>query len=247
LTENEREWALLRADPGALVLKYQETIRIIVRRFIGTGMFSAREFEDVVQSVNAGLLSRTSSMQRNYSGRSLLATYVSAIIRNICLKLRRAAGPPMPTPGDLDPEEPDSDNVFSAIAIGETSAALAEVLDLFHTEKGRLRLLLKVHFKLPLTSDDILASFPGCKSRDVRRILALLGRDLWRRSERELYSDAASFLNEREGRSTTPDAYRRWTSEKISEILSLLGSRLPEARLTKEDLRTLMENQSIQT
>ena len=91
LTENEREWALLRADPGALVLKYQETIRIIVRRFIGTGMFSAREFEDVVQSVNAGLLSRTSSMQRNYSGRSLLATYVSAIIRNICLKLRRVA------------------------------------------------------------------------------------------------------------------------------------------------------------
>jgi DNA-directed RNA polymerase specialized sigma24 family protein len=247
LTENERDITLLRADPGALVLKYQETIRIIVRRFIGTGMFSSREFEDVVQSVNAGLLSRISSMQRNYSGRSLLVTYISTIIRNICLRLRQAADPPMSTPGDLDPEEPDSTRVFSAIAISEASAALAEVLDLFHTETARLRILLKVHFKLPLTSDDILASFPGCRSRDVRRILALLGQDLWKRSERELYADAASFLNEREGRSTTPDAYRRWTSEKISEILSLLGSRLPEARLNKEDLRTLVENQSIQT
>ena len=58
MTENDKDIALLHSDPHALILKYQETAKIIVKKYIPPGVFKPSDFEDVVQEVYAALFAK---------------------------------------------------------------------------------------------------------------------------------------------------------------------------------------------
>ena len=86
MTENDKDTELLHSDPHTLILKYQETVKIIVKKYILAGVFRAADFEDIVQEVNMALLAKIPAMQAQYNGMSLFKTYFSVIVRNICMK-----------------------------------------------------------------------------------------------------------------------------------------------------------------
>ena len=104
MTENEKDIALLHSDPTALVLKYQETIRFIAEQYVRSGMFSPGDTEDVIQSINEGLLERIPAIATHYNKTATLITYLSAIIRNICLQLREKHRVQFQPLGMADPE-----------------------------------------------------------------------------------------------------------------------------------------------
>ena len=86
MTENDKDIELLRSDPHAVILKYQETVKIIVKKYILSGVFGSSDFEDILQEINMALLAKIPAMQSHYNGLSLFKTYFSVIVRNICMK-----------------------------------------------------------------------------------------------------------------------------------------------------------------
>ncbi len=246
MTENEKDISLLHSEPSALILKYQETVRFFAERYVRSGMFREAEIDDIVQSVNEGLLRRIPSIVEHYNGTATLIAYLSAIIRNICLQLREKQPMQLQTLGTMDPGDPTADRMFERLAIGDAVRVLQEVFELYHGDKGRLIILLRLWFRLPLDKTTILMAFPKARRRLIRRILEALGRNVGLKTERGLFVFAAPYLNELEKKRTSGDSYRRWLGERIPEVLSLLQARLHAPGLDMESLRTLIEAMTLQ-
>ncbi len=240
MTENAQEVHLLQTDPHALLIKYQPTIRIIVRRYIGSGMFKASEFADVVQSVNVTLLTRMPTLQRQYNNTSLLRTYLSAIIRNICVRLRSEQEDHM-TLGDADPEGYDGEKIWERLAVRDASRAFAEAIALYGSQRGRLIVYLKLYYKLPPDVGDLLSAYPACTPTDAGKAADMLGRNISAKTEQEVFSSATALLNKLERKSISAGGHRHWASEKAQEVAELLNVRLPGAHFDKQDLGTLLE------
>ncbi len=71
---NQQDVKLLREQPRELIIKYQDIIHIIVKKYIASNMFLASEYEDIVQTVNEDLLSKSERIREQYNGMALLRT-----------------------------------------------------------------------------------------------------------------------------------------------------------------------------
>ena len=247
MTENEVDIRLLQDDPHALILKYQKVVRNMVARYVHSGLFKASEFDDAVQSVNLHLLSQIHSMQRNYTPRSRFVTYLSAVIRNSCLRQSEIRPPAVAFLGHIDPIGQSGEKVFQALALAEAVDALEDIVLLFHDERPRLTVLLRLHFKMPLTARIILLGFPKCRKRLLKAILEVLGANIGSKMDHEIYDLAAPFLNRLEGSHTSGDGYRHWFGERIPDILRHLRTRLDIQEFTTDDLRLLVERMGLQS
>lgn len=241
MTENEKDIQLLQLDPDVLILKYQATIRLIVERYVQLGMFRQRDVNDIVQSVNEQLLQRIPTILRKYDGRALLVTYLSTVIRNICLHLHNESKMKYQPMGAADFEDSGAIRVFDRIALGEALAGFREVIKLYHDDRPRLTILLPLHFRIPLDEETIISAYPGAPRELARRMLESLGKDVALKEERELFSLAASFLNTIEGKTTSGDGYQHWLERRIPDIILLLRARLGLPGFNRESLRSLFE------
>lgn len=86
---NATDLDLLRSDPRGLLVRHQETIGIIVHTYVRSGMFHPADAEDVIQQVNAELLEKLPRIRAQFNGSTLVRTYLSSIIRHICLNLHK--------------------------------------------------------------------------------------------------------------------------------------------------------------
>jgi DNA-directed RNA polymerase specialized sigma24 family protein len=238
---NQQDVQLLREQPRELIIKYQDIIQIIVKKYIASKMFHASDFEDVVQAVNEDLLSKSERIRDQYNGIALLRTYFSAIVRNSCLKIydkkkREIKVFPL---GNEDPivEETASMN----LAIEYDLERLKRIFKYYHPKKGKVILCVKLYFRLRINKEDMIACFPACSEEDTLTLLGHFGAHYENIDSKEVYQIVTPLLNKYEGKSNTIDAVRNWSEVRIREIIQLLNGNKRESSYDKESLRLLTE------
>jgi len=242
MTDNERDIILLRSDPHLLILKYQETVRIIVKKYILAGMFKACDFEDIVQEITSTLLVKIPAMQSQYNGMSLFKTYFSVIVRNICVKEHTKYKKEVTIEQENDGSLIDRTRGDEKILIEEEARRFRRILSLYHHQRPKLLLCLKLHYRIPLTKDDIFAWYPGCSTQDLENLLAHFGADYEVVDDIEIFKTVTPVMNRNEKRLNSVDAVRKWTDSKIHEILRLLNGNPQRRSHNEETLKILIDD-----
>jgi DNA-directed RNA polymerase specialized sigma24 family protein len=242
--DNEEDLTLLQKDPNALLLRYQKTLGIIVEIYVGSGMFGAGDREDVLQTLNEELLRRMPTIRAQYNGSALLRTYVSAIVRNLCLDLaREKARRPREIPldeGSPSPEDEAADRYDLDHARGVFRAVLRQ-FD-YKLELPRLLFCLKLRYRLPLRREDILSWYPQCRRGDVSRLLKEFGGDYESRQDKQIFKEITPVLNRADRKTNSPDAIRRWIRKRMKDIIQLLNGSPPTRSFDEETLKILVED-----
>jgi len=242
MTDNERDIELLRSNPHALLLKYQEIVKIIVKKYIEGGMFKATDFDDIVQEINVSLLGKIPAMQSQYNGSSLFKTYFSVIVRNICLKAHRK------TRKDIDFLQEDLSGYFVEYAhekrsvIEQEVARFRKILDLYGLQRPKLLLCLKIYFRIPLSPEDIRLWYPECSKEDLAMMMEHFGLTYDQMNDIDIYTIVTPIMNRNEKRSNSADAMRKWTDSKVHEIIDLLNGRPQKLNHTIETLKILVDD-----
>ena len=242
MTENDKDVELLRIDPRQLIVKYQIMVEIIAKKYVASGMFVASELDDVVQCINESLLTKLPAVQRHYNGTALLKTYLSSIIRNICLKLYHNNMRAVKTVQLDESIHADPEKLTDTHLIDHAVSRFLVIIDLYHVQKPRLLFCLKLYFRLPITSQDIRSLYPQCSSSELGRLLGQFHGNYERMNEYEIYEAVTPIMNKYEGKSNSADALRKWTLSKIQEIIRILNGKPPRFNFDKETLQILIED-----
>jgi len=242
LPKPDPDFLILQTDPKGLVLAYQGMVEIIVRKYVWSGMFSDESYADVVQSVNAELLERIHGVQANYNGSTLVRTYVSAVIRNICLKLHKKGtyGKPVDTPVTerlLAPVD-----MVDRYSIDQARRAYRAIMQLYRQDLPKLIICLKLRYHIRLERKDILRWYPECDPVVISQLMAHSRAHPVQMMDKDTYAFVTPIFNAAEEKTNSPDALRKWTASKIVEILDLLNSSIAHAAFDEESLRILVED-----
>ncbi|MGA7161154.1 MAG: sigma-70 family RNA polymerase sigma factor [Bacteroidota bacterium] len=242
MTENDKDIELLRSDPNSLIVKYQETIKIIVKMYIVRGIFKMSDLDDIIQEVNAALLTKIPAMQSQYNGMSLFKTYFSVIVRNICLKefariKREISVGQFDFAGNIVSPHVDEKIVFE----GEVRR-FRTILNLYYNQRPKLLLCLKLYYRIPLTQEDIYLWYPNCNTADQSVLLENFGSSFDGKNDAEIYKTITPIMNKNENKSNSDDAVRKWTDSKIHEIVDVLNGSPKRLNYTQETLRTLVDD-----
>jgi RNA polymerase sigma factor (sigma-70 family) len=240
-SRNATDISLLHTDPRGLLLRHQETIRIIVKIYIESGMFSAAEFEDLVQQVNVRLWEKMPVIQANFDGSCLFRTYLSQVIRNACLNLhdKKTRQPQfyrLEGTAVAPSEEPNR-----KLLIEHDVGVLLAILDQFNTQRPKLVLCLKLYYRIPIGRQDILDWWPQCPEKQLQYLLDTFGSHFGDISEGELYVRLHPIFAEMERKSFPVDSLRRWVDDKIGQIVRLLNGSPPVATYDRSTLGILLE------
>ena len=242
MTENDRDAELLRSDPEALVLKYQETVEIIVKKYIQSGLFTATEFEDTVQDILAALLVRIPAMQSQYNGTSLFKTYFSVIVRNICLKKYREDRKEVDIVKEDVAGVAEQNVLENKDIIEHEVRRFKTILSLYHKQRPKLLLCLKLYYKIPITPEDIRLWYPACNDDDHALLLKHFGSSFHHMRDIVVYELVTPIMNRNERKSNSVDALRKWTDSKVRDIIEVLNGDPKKANYTTETLKILVDD-----
>ena len=234
---------LLRSDPRALLLRHQETIGIIVRTYVRTGMFHPSEVDDIIQQINHDLLQKLPRIQAQFNGTTFVRTYLSSIIRHSCLDLNRKRQAQPVVLGLEEIRTPAvSADIDADLAIEQSIRMLRAIIAQFHTERPKLLLCLKTMYKIPLVRNDVLVWWPGCPEPELATLIRASQAVEKKLTDKQVFEVIRPFVNRAESNSSSADSIRRWTDERITSIIALLNGRPPTATFTKETLGILLDH-----
>ncbi len=234
---------LLHSNPHALILSYQDTIRIIVKSYIGSGMFPPADLEDIVQHVNRELLERIARIRSQYNGTSLFRTYLSNIIRNSCLSLRKQRAR-QPSFVEIDESRlpPGPSDVDKDLLIEQDILTFRAIIEQFYSERFKLLLCLKIFYRIPIQRQDIITWWRACPENDMT-VLITATRDHGKKiTDIQAFELLKPLVNKAENTSSSAASIRRWTDERIRVILRLLNGSPPRSAHTRETLGILLED-----
>ena len=242
--DNQADLDLFHRDPHGFLLRYQETLQIIVKIYVQCGMFRAQDLDDILQTLNEELLLRLPTIRARFNGSTVLRTYLSAVVRNLCIDLYHAGKrEPKVVPLDETIPLPHTD-VTGRYDIEHARRVFRAVLKQFDykLELPRLLFCLKLRYRIPIERMDVLKWYPACRRKDLTSILKTFARNYEALTDKEISELITPLLNQADGRSNTPEAIRRWTKERIGNILDLLNGSPPTASFNEETLEILVED-----
>jgi DNA-directed RNA polymerase specialized sigma24 family protein len=241
MTENDRDIELLHSKPEKLVAKHQKMIQAVAKTGLKNGWVPASEIDDAIQTISLELLGKMEAVRKNYDGRALLRTYLSQIAMNICKRYHKTKSPIQRSAESLD-SLPSRELVFDGVLIDEARDRFRAILLLYGHRLPKILLFLKLFFRIPIGSGDVLKCYPQCRNRDLDLLLRLFSGDYSSMFDRQIMEILTPFVNKMEKSSTSPDAYRRWIALIIGEICDLLNGDPPTARFNRETVSLLFED-----
>jgi len=241
MSQNNEDLNLLREDPGALVLKYQQLVSTIVQLQVRAGYIKRRDKEEYVHYILDEFLGRIQHIRQLYNGKSLLRTYCATIFRNICwdrirLESKKLEGRVFM---DVDREPYGALNALQDMAIREEVVLFGKALSLFGPDEPKVSLLLKAHYRMPLDRKDIqgyAGAIPAAEAdRWIRRMTeaAVL-------SDTDLNRVLGELMLKVEGTSRTEDAVRKWIRNRIRNLVDLMN-KARDTRHTEETIEILAD------
>jgi hypothetical protein len=242
-SEDMLDIALLRSDRNGFILKCQPIIEIITKNFIRTGLFEPQQLRDVIQTVNEQLIIRLPGIERNYNGKVLMTTYMNAVIRNICLSVHKKEHQSVQTVPLNDSEQgSDGETAFRSLMMQDELQRFSVILTLFHQQRPKLLLCLKLFHRLPLTVHDIMDCFEKITEKELTILMSLYGGNFDDVLESDIFNSISPFMNRKENNQTTGASLRRWTQEQSAKVISLMNSGPDRRAHTKETIKVLLEH-----
>jgi RNA polymerase sigma factor (sigma-70 family) len=239
--DNEEDRHLLQVSPQTLVVRHQPVIRQVVRHFMRRGAFTLHDEDDLVQELSVKLLEKTPKMQAEFKGRATVRTYLAAVIRNICLDTMRKDRHAIRTEPFVECAVDAAEDPYARALIEEEKARFQAILLQYAASRPRVILCLKLRFRIALTPSDLRNIDPQCTDEDIREFLAAFPDPYERLTDQEIYKRITPLLNRIEGKATTIDAFRKWSHNRLTEIISLLNGTPPTGKHTEETLGLLLE------
>lgn len=243
MSRNSDDTFLLHHDPGSLILKYLEVISIIIqKRLINTGYFLPEEKDDLVQTVCKQLIEKAPSIKKNYNGSSMLITYCSSVINNLCNGMIRELKKQPVTIHQL-PDYVEYDGyILERLLVNETIDKFGKIMRLYHNKRFKLEFCLKSYFRVRLSSADYEYLAPKMQM-DPARFFEIFN-DLSENqmlTKNEIYNYLTIIMNELEHVDNGNDAIRKWLNVRIAEILVLLNGNPKSSCFDEETLQILLE------
>jgi RNA polymerase sigma factor (sigma-70 family) len=250
--KNQREVDLLLDNPGQFIVSYQPLIKIVVRIFVRTHYIPEREYDDVVSYINEKLLLKIERIRSQYNGVSLLSTYMSAVIRNLCLeKIREAHSGLVEEPSPyLEYAAYSPANQINNIVIKQEIQRLSKVIETFMNDKSRLLFCLKIMYKVPVSEEEFFA----LEQADKKEQLDFLWNSFNIHSiieERDQYKRLAALFSVIDGVERSTDSIRKWVHYRLNQVIAMMNGDPKRANYTDETVQLLFEryfsegNQSI--
>ena len=241
MTINDKEIELLKSDPNLLIVSYQNLIEIIIKKFISSGSINPTDKDEFLQIINERLLSSSEKIKKQYKGISLLKTYLSTIIRNICLEeinKRKKYN-------YIELENSNITNLFEDHMNDESYLEyefdrLNKILDMYNTKTSKLVLCFKVMFRLPINVSDFKTY---CQKFKIDKMNQLIDSVKPNKiiPEFELFKILTPYINRCDNQVNQADTLRRWTKRKLDEIIELMNGNPPRANYDKDTLQILIE------
>jgi DNA-directed RNA polymerase specialized sigma24 family protein len=240
---NSADTALLRTDPHELLVRYQSTIRLIVKSYIRSGMFYPHELDDIVQHLNKELLEKLPRIQGQYNGMSLFRTYFSNIVRHACLDLhtKRQSEPHFLRLFGAT-ELVDENTPEDTVLIEHDILVFRAIMGQFHSERTKLLLCLKLMYRLPITRFDVVNWWPRCPEHDIDALLSAVDAGGVALTHKDVFALLQPLVNNAEMNHTSADSIRHWVDVRITLILRLLNGSPPTSAHNRETLGILFED-----
>jgi DNA-directed RNA polymerase specialized sigma24 family protein len=244
--DNQQDIDLFDRDPNAFFAFFQEKLQIIVKTYIRCGMFKPQDFDDILQTLNETLLVRLPSLKAHFNRSTTLRTYLSAVVRNLCIDLyhhqnRQHQLRTIPFQEAFPSPHTDFVVLYDIHHIRRLFQAILKQFD-YKLELPRLLLCLKLRYRIPIVREDIIKWYPGCERNDIRRLLRNFSGNYENLTDAEISRRITPLLNMADGRENTPEAILRWTKERVDNILELLNGSPPTASFDEETLKILLDD-----
>jgi RNA polymerase sigma factor (sigma-70 family) len=242
MDNNDFETYLLNEKPNELIVKYQPMIKIIVSKFIRSGYIHTSEMEDFVQIINEKLILKIPKIQSQYDKSTLLKTYFSVIIRNICLEeIRKNKDLETKEIDDSEETHLSENNSDTKIIIKQEFERFNKILRLQFDKRFKLEFCLKALYRILLILDDFTKYCKICKLEDIKVLLERINPPK-KISERDLYAEIKPFINKCDNKDNSSDAIRKWIKKEINNIIDLMnGGYLKRTNYDKETIQILIE------
>ncbi|MCK9324422.1 MAG: sigma-70 family RNA polymerase sigma factor [Bacteroidales bacterium] len=243
MKRNDLETKMLRENPSELLISFQPIIRIIVRKLCSQGFLSRVDTPDLVQEVNRKLIERMPRIQEQYDGRCQLRTYLSVVARNICLEEFRKPHLVSEPRAEVY-EQVDENPVWNQLIIKQEYQRLERAVTLFGREKGALWTTLRSFADLPVRPDDLTGfeQDPGEVERE--RLAGLVNQTINKMKKDKLEALGVVFAQLRK-KHQNAEALRKWSTNRISELISMMNGNPQSCSYTPETLFLLIEKAQI--
>jgi hypothetical protein len=238
---NKRDIELLNDNHRQLILELQELINIIIYQFIGLGKFGYAERDEIKQHINFELLNKIPKIQSQFQQKSLLRTYLGAIIRNICNEIvRNKQKSNLILFEEVDVADENIEKNISTLIFEEEIIRLKKILNAYYKIKNKLILCLKIKFRMVIEIEDF-RKFNNNITEDEFETFITEIQSYDNCPESKIFEALAFILNKYENKKSTPDSIRKWVTDKIIEIVDLLNGRPPSSKYDKETVQILFE------
>jgi DNA-directed RNA polymerase specialized sigma24 family protein len=243
---NQEDMYLLYNAPARLLGKYQYFIEFIVESYVKSGSIPKEEKEDVIQNINAKLWEEgISKMQQKYDRRALVKTYLGVILKGYCnneyRRLNTQKAQTLAQKSEpLRSWHKTSENMNFSLHIEQEKKRLEKLLFLFGKSASKLRLCLKLYYYIPISSEDILAYHPEAPAALLDGALSELRQNFVQKELKELFEVIIAIVNDKEKKDIAPDSLRRWTKDKITELIELINGDPPLRFYDEEALGALL-------
>lgn len=241
MTNNDQEITLLTSDPKALIVKYQCIIEIIVSKFIKSGSILLSDKDEFVQVINERLLLSSEKIKNQYKGASLLKTYFSTIIRNICLeeinKKNRYSFTDIESVNQVIVSDSSSNEEFY---LNDEFDRLSKIIKMYNTKAPKLILCSKLIYRIRITISDFKKYCIKFKDDKIKMLIGAIDQTK-NIPEFELFQIITPYVNKCDNQINKPDALRKWLKRKMDEIIELMNGNPPRANYDKETLQILFE------
>jgi len=146
------------------------------------------------------------------------------IVRNIHIDIIRERKNKMLRTIDIDDirqplTEPKLELTSNKIFIEEELIKLRIILKMYYRSQPKIELCLKIKFRIPVSTEDIIRCFPDCPQHDIDK----LTQDFRFKQDRQVFETIIDIFNRNEGKENKGDTLRKWIAMKTDEIIQHLN------------------------
>ena len=234
------DYRLLIANPQELLATaaYQQKIRINAKILCKNGFFQADALEDVIQEVNQLCIEKKlSHIQKNFDPgfqvntkaelQIKLINFFELVIFRTCqtiLEKRKAKYQRLPLIHVEDYEnylcahrDSPEHTLMRNETIRDEIAKLKTCINFDKLHKEKIRLLMKLYYRVNIHESDIREYHPNASKEMVRKILRYFKNKNY--SDTNLYKYITPLINEKEGTNVKSDSIRKWFDRKTNTYI----------------------------
>ncbi|REL38391.1 hypothetical protein DYD21_00075 [Rhodohalobacter sp. SW132] len=238
---------LLYKDEAGFLLAAAPVIDKVVNRFVNNGFIPRQDRSQLMSHIHESLLDgKISAMRSQFNGQSLVSTYLTRIVYNLCVrygkKNRKYNQVNQFRADELHQRISGDDPHKESVLIQETER-LNYLITLYGEKSGRLVLLLKMVLRLKITREDVLNPYPHAEQDlaeslmdEYHQLIAEPGL-----TDQNLFAGISPGINRLDQKENSPDALRKWIASKLEELAAALNAPPSGAAFDKESVKLLAE------